>query len=986
MAVFVFGFALLHSSLSPQIVAAQATTAGSFTFTAAGDYGANADAQAVWNRIKILNPQFNWALGDLSYAQVNEATWCSMVKAGVGQVPFILLTGNHESDGHEGDFNKFAAVDCLPFSLSNAQTVLNGIYPEQYYFDYPKANPVARFIATAPGLTMKKAGRAYTYNYAKNGTDYLYVQNLIRDAKQKNIPWVIVGMHKVCITTGEKDCEIGADFANMLIAEKVDLVLDGHVHSYERTFPLRGMTPDTRPANCVVANGLLGTNCIGSADLSNYDTTLGTIFVTVGTGGRPIAAQNNNDKEAGYFATRYGSTNPHFGVAEVTLNATDMRVKFVDARNNGATLDSFSVSKTPLSTTPPVTPVVTTPAVTTDDFVRPLPQASSIKMTYSGQCLNIPRNTKYGDRDSKTRGSVSMLQDFLYKQGYLSSAPTGYFGASTRDAAALFQSTYGIPTSNPVGIVGPASREKIRQITCERVNISATNSGQSQNTINTTSGAAEKAISIVRPAGTRADNFIAGGNLVIEVRDPAIAPASNPSLGISYRFDLLQVDRVVQYLGSETFTSNTGPYRATFLLSATLPRGTDYQVKVTPSCTVSTSPKCRQVFSNRFLISGNGTRQPPMIDTVQLLTTPYRLVSFNGSNTTVSAQNPRITFSSANGNGNLTAAFCNSATWTYTRSGNMITGTASGAVTQLACADTTLNAAEASFFAMISTGATVSRDVADDRIVMTRNNGDRFVFGRESTVITPSATVTTLSLISPVGGENWKIKSSQRVKIATTNVPAGAVALLSLNGVGTLYVTTSVPASGNIDFQIPEHVTSGDTVSDLLPGAYRITVTIYDKHPCLGLCAADFVPARILATQTSAGSVNIKRSTDPYFRVLAPTTGFVYANTNPSMVASWEWGNLPVQKFKVELLNTMVDDYDKTVADDIGQNTNTATFQITDTMINKFVEKSKGKTKDQIKGSYYLKITGLAPFPYVGLKPVTEASSPVFTITSAVAQ
>ena len=44
-----------------------------------------------------------------------------------------------------------------------------------------------------------------------------------------------MGMHKVCLTMGIKSCEIGASLLNVLIDRKVDLIIQGHDHSYQRS-------------------------------------------------------------------------------------------------------------------------------------------------------------------------------------------------------------------------------------------------------------------------------------------------------------------------------------------------------------------------------------------------------------------------------------------------------------------------------------------------------------------------------------------------------------------------------------------------------------------------------------------------------------------------------------------------------------------------------------------------------------------------------
>ena len=61
-------------------------------------------------------------------------------------LPFELITGNHESNGLDGNIDAFAA--CLPNNVPG----LVGTYGKQWYVDVPASNPVARFVMISPGL------------------------------------------------------------------------------------------------------------------------------------------------------------------------------------------------------------------------------------------------------------------------------------------------------------------------------------------------------------------------------------------------------------------------------------------------------------------------------------------------------------------------------------------------------------------------------------------------------------------------------------------------------------------------------------------------------------------------------------------------------------------------------------------------------------------------------------------------------------------
>lgn len=304
------------------------TDTKSFIFTAAGDYGATNNTKKVLDLIGNSKPDFNLAIGDLSYRQLSpELKWCEFVKSYVKNIPFLLISGNHESVGEreDGDIDVFST--CLPFSLD---TSFSGTYGKQYYFDYPKVNPVTRFILVAPGIIFEHNNK---FDFSKGGRDYLYVQKLIKDAKNSDIPWIVVGMHKVCISTESKNCEVGEDFVNMLIEEGVSLVLSGHVHAYERSFPL----------TCIKKE-LFDSKCISNNNKDTYNFKDGTIFATVGTGGVDLRDLNSNDSEASYFAKLFGLKDNHYGVLKSVVNNNTFSAEFIDA-NTREIVDSFNINR-----------------------------------------------------------------------------------------------------------------------------------------------------------------------------------------------------------------------------------------------------------------------------------------------------------------------------------------------------------------------------------------------------------------------------------------------------------------------------------------------------------------------------------------------------------------------------------------------------------------------------------------------------------------
>ena len=305
----------------------------SFSFGAAGDFGANANSSATFNTLAGAGTDFFLALGDLSYSQVApESAWCDFVTSRVGAAyPFVVVAGNHETAAStDGQIGNFAA--CLPDRLGAV-----GSYGQQYYFDYPPVQPLARFIMISPNLAFPGES---TYSYTVGSTRYRWLSDAIDEARAGGIRWVIVGMHEVCITAGTASCQITAGLMNLLVAKKVDLVLQGHDHGYECSKQL------ALGASCAaVPVGSYQAGCVvddGSDDA--YAKGAGTVFVIAATGGDGLVAMNPNDAEAPYFAKLMGSNmDPTAGLMKYTVSATQLSAQFVRSALGDFT-DSFTIS------------------------------------------------------------------------------------------------------------------------------------------------------------------------------------------------------------------------------------------------------------------------------------------------------------------------------------------------------------------------------------------------------------------------------------------------------------------------------------------------------------------------------------------------------------------------------------------------------------------------------------------------------------------
>ena len=269
---------------------------------AAGDWGCSSNTEKTVNNAKSMNPQLLLALGDYSYEKTSTC-WLDLIKP-VDSITKINF-GNHDDD-KDGLLNSYLNH----FGLS-----------KQYYsFD----------INNVHVLTM-----ATEEKFDTNSEQYNFVVNDLRKAANNpDIKWIIVSMHYPFYsspnTCKESDCAGNKESRDLFhpLFDKygVDLVLQGHVHNYERSYPLK-FNQESSPEPIVT-----------SITKTDYENPNGVIFAIVGTGGINLHGLSDS---APFMAYQQDSK---FGILDMHISDNKLDAKFVS--NNGATLDHFSISKT----------------------------------------------------------------------------------------------------------------------------------------------------------------------------------------------------------------------------------------------------------------------------------------------------------------------------------------------------------------------------------------------------------------------------------------------------------------------------------------------------------------------------------------------------------------------------------------------------------------------------------------------------------------
>ena len=124
---------------------------------------------------------------------------------------------------------------------------------------------------------------------------YTFVQNdLAKAGSDPNIDWIVLVHHSQKYAS-TKNYEIPEErewniiYHPLFEQYNVDLVLQGHQHNYQRTYPIK--YNDDSPANPIITD----------RNTDTYTNPEGQIYLTVGTGGAALHSLNGN--QAPYIIT-----------------------------------------------------------------------------------------------------------------------------------------------------------------------------------------------------------------------------------------------------------------------------------------------------------------------------------------------------------------------------------------------------------------------------------------------------------------------------------------------------------------------------------------------------------------------------------------------------------------------------------------------------------------------------------------------------------
>jgi Calcineurin-like phosphoesterase/TAT (twin-arginine translocation) pathway signal sequence len=243
----------------------------------------------VLNQIIAANPDFHVLAGDIAYAD----------PSGAGKPPTFVPSGGKLASGFD-KFNPFvwdvylhlieASASTTPWMFATGNHDMEAAYPVHGYgghlarLDFPTNGPKA-----CPSVYSFTYGNVAVLSLDANDVSYEITANtgysngsqtswaertLTALRANPEIDFIVCFFHHCAYSTTAahaSDGGVRGAWSALFDKYRVDLVLQGHNHVYERTDPIRANQP-TRVA---------GDNAIV------YPESDGTVYYTVGSGGRP---------------------------------------------------------------------------------------------------------------------------------------------------------------------------------------------------------------------------------------------------------------------------------------------------------------------------------------------------------------------------------------------------------------------------------------------------------------------------------------------------------------------------------------------------------------------------------------------------------------------------------------------------------------------------------------------------------------------------
>ena len=293
-----------------------------FRFTSFGDLATPNTAwvlsygQSVYavETVESFQPLFHLLNGDLCYANLNPTTQPEVWRdfgnnnqTSASNRPWMPCLGNHEVEFYDGPqgFTSYLSRYTLPdnrvpgfggrwYSFRIGSVLFVSLDADDVVFQDAAAfvaGPAALTPAAGTGHPAIKPGTSFYIRGYSGGTQTAWLERtLAAGRRDETVDWIIVQMHQCAASSSStgNGCDLGIrkEWLPLFDRYQVDLVLCGHDHDYERSFPVRGA--DTGAGREVATGAAVNTlrpHPVTTTDSGVFDTRHGTVHLILGCGG-----------------------------------------------------------------------------------------------------------------------------------------------------------------------------------------------------------------------------------------------------------------------------------------------------------------------------------------------------------------------------------------------------------------------------------------------------------------------------------------------------------------------------------------------------------------------------------------------------------------------------------------------------------------------------------------------------------------------------
>jgi len=260
-----------------------------FNFVAVGDLDCNNNSMQTINNSIDKKPEIFLAIGDLYY-NCKPEDFKNMLSS-LKDILYMTM-GNHDS------WSKFAGLYHLPNNKP--------------YYSFDKGNVHFLSISTESDMD-------------QNSTQYNFINSDLDIASQNDsISWIIVLAHRPFISSETENIiekENLKIYPPLFAKYGVDLVIQAHVHNYQRTFPI---LLDNYSNPMIVTKN----NTINEGD--------GVLYITTGGGGHDLYPFNSTSP---FVQTQY----PEYGILNVDVTENSLKLKAYTNKDIRTPKDTFTI-------------------------------------------------------------------------------------------------------------------------------------------------------------------------------------------------------------------------------------------------------------------------------------------------------------------------------------------------------------------------------------------------------------------------------------------------------------------------------------------------------------------------------------------------------------------------------------------------------------------------------------------------------------------